>query len=1580
MSGLVAGAIGGLADPRADRAQVAARLSRLGRRGRRLAFAAVLPGLGGPLADVYERAGALTYQPDYDRRPFRAPNNPALAQQRVLLSLVRTAPELVALDPDPVWLARWAGHLGAASWAISSQLVGWLLASAIDDGDEEVYELLIASIDGSDDVATMGRHVPIALLGAGRPDGWTRVEQLLLAAQRQEGLRQSILEVVDEAHPDAFRRMLALVLDNRLLRFSSVARAVGVWFGVPAFGLDRRAGERVLQRAVECLGSQDAARAAIAGGEPVDAYVGLWALATQDVEAAIAPSEELLDAGDPELRFAAALLLAQTGVSAAHRGLVRALGDADLRVAGSACDRLARLRPGQLPADAADDIEALVARVSKQTVALDPIDWFGPLPAFRRETAAGLLFTHRDPPAVERVLPYAAALGTWDRRRLVDELGKGRLSEDRRAALLAFLGDASPHVREQAIVAAGRVTLTDDEALALEPLLRRKPGDLRRGVLELITRRGDGWTLAAAERLMAGSENERLAAIDLLRRLAGGGGARADVARARLAGLDADEPSVVGDAARTAVADSPLARLTEADAFGLLAGEQPTAGTAPRKRDFDVDSAAARRVVALLDALIAEHAEVEIHTLNQGDGRRVLLGAANHLRLHFHEEQLRRGATEIELPLRDLWTTFAATLPPDAVDPDGQQLLRAYMRCARIAGRLRWDQRGRFGADLGARFPEVVLGVLELLVYLEADEHRFAAALDLAEDELARLTHQQLETHHRGVLPGLQVARSLAATSLGARCRDLAIRHWRLERWLEEPPGIRPKLPGHANVKERPRATERLPSRAPDAVLVAAVRSGAATRADLLDNLAGARGPYWEFGSLKRLSSRRRRDRVGAPEAVAEVVEEIRERVVAIELTRGEAPTQAAAAVLALCTTGGLDVLVAALGALGRLPFVRGWASDGESRATVFSHMVAASVPGERDTPASFAEAVRAARIAPRRLRETACYAPQWAAHVEAALGVDGLADAVWWLHAHTRDDRWRVDQDLRGDWGRAVAERTALSPEQLAEGAVDVAWFQAVRERVGDEELDALLAAAKYGSTAGGHKRAELFARALRGDLTDADLGARIAKSRHQDHVRAIGLLRLPPAAAERDATILARYERLQVFRRGSRAFGRQRQASEGRATDIGMENLARTAGYADPLRLTWAMEAHATADLAGDGVTVEHDGATVNLRVDDDGRPVIAVARGDKQLKAVPAKLRKVPELKAITDRAAQLRRQGSRIKASLEEAMVRGDALTGAELATLHAHLLLWPALSRLVLVGDGVAGFPVHGGRALRDPGGVEHAVGNDEQLRIAHPVDLAALEWPAWQRHVLAGRVVQPFKQVFRELYVPVAAEQTDGGASRRYAGHQLQPGRARALLVKRGWRVDEYDGVRKIEHRDGLIASLSFLDGFGSPVDVEPPTLEDVHFHHARTHDRIVLADVPPRVFSEVMRDIDLVVSVAHVAGVDPEASQSSLELRGALVSETCDLLGLDNVALDGPRALITGEIGRYSVHLGSANVHRLPGGSVCIVPVHSQARGRVFLPFADDDPRTAEIVAKVLMLARDRDIRDPTILEQLRA
>jgi len=127
-----------------------------------------------------------------------------------------------------------------------------------------------------------------------------------------------------------------------------------------------------------------------------------------------------------------------------------------------------------------------------------------------------------------------------------------------------------------------------------------------------------------------------------------------------------------------------------------------------------------------------------------------------------------------------------------------------------------------------------------------------------------------------------------------------------------------------------------------------------------------------------------------------------------------------------------------------------------------------------------------------------------------------------------------------------------------------------------------------------------------------------------------------------------------------------------------------------------------------------------------------------------------------------------------------------------------------------------------------------------------------------------------------------------------------------------------------------------------------------------------------------VMRDIDLVVSVAHVGGVDPEASHSSIEMRRVLLTETLRLFKVGNVTISGHHARIKGQHGEYSVHLGSAIAHQLPGKYLSVLPVHSQQRGRIFLPFVDDDPKSAELISKVLLLARDQEIQDPTILSQL--
>lgn len=65
-------------------------------------------------------------------------------------------------------------------------------------------------------------------------------------------------------------------------------------------------------------------------------------------------------------------------------------------------------------------------------------------------------------------------------------------------------------------------------------------------------------------------------------------------------------------------------------------------------------------------------------------------------------------------------------------------------------------------------------------------------------------------------------------------------------------------------------------------------------------------------------------------------------------------------------------------------------------------------------------------------------------------------------------------------------------------------------------------------------------------------------------------------------------------------------------------------------------------------------------------------------------------------------------------------------------------------------------------------------------------------------------------------------------------------------------------------------------------------------------------------------------------------------------------------------------------VNLGIGVVQKQPDGALCIGPIRSQHRDRIFLRFVDNDPGNAEIVSKVIPLVEDEQIKDPMILEQI--
>jgi hypothetical protein len=1559
-------------------------------------FSALFPQLGQHLETLWQLGKSQPYQSGWQRRAFRAPDTPQLTLVPRLRRLRMLVAALRDYDPDPVWVARWAGYL-----PLGNQL-GALLAAVIDGGGEDgaaVFDVLVATANGEEPIGIMGRHVTGGLLGASRQDGWEAVERLLSAAQRQEGLRQVILESADVAHPQAFRRMTALILDQGMARFSSVARAIDVWLAldVPAGAV--RTLDGLLERAVTYLDDAEVREKAITSGQGEDAYLALWAAAYGNAPAAVASAVALLDDPDAERRFAAVHLLAEVAIVDGHRALVRCLGDDDLRVVRRVLQAFSTADRTLWWPDLTSQLKALLERLGTRPCQLEPLLWPWTGGALTPADVASALVAHSAKEPVEDLMPYLALMNAQTRGSVARRVADAQPTAALRPFVLTLIGDSSSSVRAHALRAAAKVPLHKDQAPELERLLRRKAGDMRRGVEALLLNQPDEAVLASADRLLAGDTQQRLAGFELLRRLSESGRAQSAVrertqSEAAAAESDAEQHQLQAVLSHAAVDIANLdARL------GLVDEHALTPVTPPRARAAQLMSRPACAALSSLDAAIHAHREHRV-TVEAWDGpHEQLLGNLRALPSPF--ASLPRPTAE-RPPLWEVWSDWDAQRPSTTQDPDGFELARAaavlmrsqyaYLPTAPEPGLL---------AITGTTEPPtlhytgIVVGVLDWLLALQPPPGIAAFLLDAAESLLSQVPKSQLREpaaknraispswRDRGWLPYLTLIRRLAHYAPGLFSSDQARRWWQLECWVSSPTiehkGLASRLLRRQPLMVgRPVGTTQRP---PLEVVVAAHNAGVASDDDLLDHLLGGRAPgeRWSprFRDLHRLSGRGTDRRAAPADArISEVVARIRRRVVEVELQRGEAPTPASRAALTLACSGGLETLAPVLARLGGQSFLRGWSYDGESATSVFSHLVRASAPGDADTPELFAQTVRAAGIPEKRLIELAAFAPQWASRVERTIDWPGLASAVWWLHAHTKDSSWSVDKEIRDAWAAEVSERTPLSGADLLDGAVDVEWFQSAYERLGAKRWQIVNNAAKYCSTGGGHKRAQLYADAMLGVVDEVALRRRIQEKRHQDAVRAVGLVPLPKRD-EAATAVLARYGLLQLFLRESKKFGSQRQLSEKRAVEIGLANLARTAGYRDPLRLSWAVEAQTVADLAGESQTETIEGVTFALRIDELGAPELVVTHDGKALKAVPAKLRSRAEVKALRAGAAELRRQGSRVGSSLEQAMIRGDAFTGQELHDLSRHHILFPKLSRLVLLGDGIAGYPGSEGRTLLDYDGVEHAVGHTEELRIAHALDLLeGRQWHEWQRDCLTRGIVQPFKQVFRELYVPTRDEL--GVASRRYAGHQIQVRQALALLGRRGWAVHPEQGIRKTFHNEHVIATLWFLNAAFTPGDVEPLTVEEVRFLSQDEMRPVQVGDLPGRLFSEVMRDLDLVVSVAHAGGVDPETSASTVEMRAALVEETAKLLGHENVRLDQPWVLIDGHLGDWSVHLGSANVHRRPGGAVCIVPVHGQQRGRLFLPFADDDPKTAEVLAKVLLLARDDEIRDPTILEQL--
>ena len=729
--------------------------------------------------------------------------------------------------------------------------------------------------------------------------------------------------------------------------------------------------------------------------------------------------------------------------------------------------------------------------------------------------------------------------------------------------------------------------------------------------------------------------------------------------------------------------------------------------------------------------------------------------------------------------------------------------------------------------------------------------------------------------------------------------------------------------------------------------------------------------------------------------------------VLKVELKRGEQPTPFSQDIKSIQVIYGIDYMIQILTALGKDPLQRGYSyySSNADRKTVLSHLLKISMPKPDETAKDLANALKGTDITKKRLAELAMYAQQWIPMLEEYFNLPGFASACYYFMAHTSE---QYDDQVIS----TIAKYTPLSPEELKDGAFDIHWFFEAYESVGEKNFKLLYDAAKYSSTGIAHGRARKYADAALGKVDKESLKAEINAKRNKDLLMSIGLLPLPSCKEERENELLDRYQFIQKYKKESRQFGAQRRASEGRTAEIALRNLSVNAGFTDVTRLTLRMESKLAEQSAEYFDWQAIDDIELMISVDENGKSTLKCQKGGKLLKSIPSKYKKDETVLKFQEVVKQLKEQYSRTKQMMEQAMEDRTAFEVWEFLSLYQNPVARPITQNLVVkFADEPSLIPSlsdekdPGGKAstglhsdsdgnpesgshqtlgfltkdgITDILGEIHPVMSEDKILIAHPFDLyKSGHWHECQKLLFEKQIKQPFKQVFRELYVKLE-EELEKEESMLFSGNQIQPQKTVGALRSRRWVADYDDGLQKIYYRENIVARINAMADWFSPSDAEAPTLEYVVFADRKSGKPLKIKDIPDIIYSEVMRDVDLAVSVAHAGGVDPETSHSTIEMRRAIVACNLDLFRTKNVRLEGSHAIIDGKLGQYTVHLGSGGVHQIGNAMLFVVPVHSQHRGRIFLPFVDDDPKTAEIMSKILLFAEDGKIKDPNILRQI--
>ncbi|MEL7160518.1 MAG: DUF4132 domain-containing protein, partial [Bacteroidota bacterium] len=268
------------------------------------------------IPEVWELMDHLPYQYGYSRKPFRTDSAERMFPKK--LNLLSQLYRYGRLGFAKLSLEETARYDVYAQWSGTPAHLLFAVALDREAAGGPFFTLLSDILQGEDEIGGTTRAIINGLLMSRHPECWQLVEKLLLAAQRQEGLRQTILESVDETTVPAFRHFIGVIREHKLSRFSSVVRAVDTWFGAGWDAPKKGTVDRALALAESLLKDPDAGRSALASQDNLEVYLALWALAIQRVEKGVRTAVDVFTTAPRNQKIVAGYFLHQTDLTHQH--------------------------------------------------------------------------------------------------------------------------------------------------------------------------------------------------------------------------------------------------------------------------------------------------------------------------------------------------------------------------------------------------------------------------------------------------------------------------------------------------------------------------------------------------------------------------------------------------------------------------------------------------------------------------------------------------------------------------------------------------------------------------------------------------------------------------------------------------------------------------------------------------------------------------------------------------------------------------------------------------------------------------------------------------------------------------------------------------------------------------------------------------------------------------------------------------------------------------------------------------------------------------------------------------------------